>query len=425
MNTYTESTPLAKKNWSKKAISAGQKIIFFIQDLPLFCLYKFFCLFPLKKKVLATAFRGKKYGDNPQFIVEAIHRLDPSIDIVWLKDDNYDYEVPDYVRTVSYHSFIARNFEYATSKVWFNTHRLERSIRKRKGQLFMETWHGGLGIKMMEGDVKKIRETPWEVAEIIATAKNADVLVSNSKHLTDIYRRTFDYDGLIWRSGFPRNDVMLVDKGIAAHKHIRNYYNLPSDVKIMLFAPTFRSNIWEGNIDFSLYDIDYEETLKTINENWDGNWVLFVRWHPAMVKAMSAYTSIFNDHVIDATRYPDMQELILGIDGYLSDYSSGIFDAAMRDIPCLTFATDFDKYKQVPGVYYDMQELPFPYSTSKEELKSNIANYNHEDFLEKWNKFKIRMGLRETGHAAQDIARVAVEYICGNEKPFLEIEDDR
>ena len=41
-------------------------------------------LLPLQNKVVATTFKGKKYGDNPQFIFEAIHEMAPKIKLVWM-----------------------------------------------------------------------------------------------------------------------------------------------------------------------------------------------------------------------------------------------------------------------------------------------------------------------------------------------------
>lgn len=96
-----------------------------------------------------------------------------------------------------------------------------------------------------------------------------------------------------------------------------------------------------------------------------------------MVNVMANIKGVYDDCIIDATNYPDMQELILAADAFISDYSSCIFDAALRNIPCFTFATDFEKYKGDRGVYYEMDELPFSYAKNNDELISNIKNFNY------------------------------------------------
>lgn len=384
----------------------------------------FLCGFlPLQNKVVATTFRGRKYGDNAQYILEELHKLNPNLDIVWLKNNNFNYEVPDYIRVIDYNSWWKQDFEYATAKVWINTHRIEKNIKKRKGQLFIETWHGGLGIKKIEGDVPKVLETPWEVAEINNTAELADLFISNSKHLTDIYRRAFGYKGKVWKCGYPKNDSLIFD-GAVARENVCSCYNLSSKTRIIIYAPTFRDEFWNGKIDMSVYDMDFMKVCSSINKYWDGDWKLFIRWHPVMVNLMSNIQGLYNDYIIDATNYPDMQELILASDAFISDYSSCIFDAAIRNIPCFTFATDFEEYKGDRGVYYEMEELPFPYAKNNDELINNIINFNYENYLENWENFKIRTGLYESGHAAKDIAYIINEFVKGNTKPLEDIQNE-
>lgn len=377
----------------------------------------------IQDKVVATTFRGRKFGDNTKYILEELHKLNPNLDIVWLKNNSFNYEVPNYIRVIDYNSCWKRDFEYATAKVWINTHRIEKNIKKRKGQLFIETWHGGLGIKKIEGDVPKVLETPWEVAEINNTAELADLFISNSKHLTDIYRRAFGYKGKVWKCGYPKNDILMFDR-TSARKKVRNWYNLSSQTKIIIYAPTFRDEFWNGKIDMSVYDMDFMKVCSSINKYWDGDWKLFIRWHPVMVNLMSNIQDLYNDYIIDATNYPDMQELILVSDAFISDYSSCIFDAAILNIPCFTFATDFEEYKGDRGVYYEMEELPFPYAKNNDELINNIINFNYENYLENWETFKIRTGLYESGHAAKDIAYVINEFVKGNTKPLEDIQNE-
>jgi CDP-glycerol glycerophosphotransferase len=119
-----------------------------------------------------------------------------------------------------------------------------------------------------------------------------------------------------------------------------------------------------------------------------------------------------------------MQELILGCDAFISDYSSCIFDAAIREIPCFTYANDFQEYKGDRGVYYEMEELPFAYAKNNDELINNIQRFDYDDYIKKWNEFKIRTGLYETGHASKDIAYVIGEFVKGNKNPFEEIKSE-
>jgi CDP-glycerol glycerophosphotransferase len=118
--------------------------------------------------------------------------------------------------------------------------------------------------------------------------------------------------------------------------------------------------------------------------------------------------------VMDVTDYQDMQRLLMATDVMVSDYSSCIFDAALRRIPCFAYATDFDQYKyEERGVYYEMEELPFPYAKNNDEMEQNVKAFDMEDYLKKWDAFTVRMGLNETGHSAKDIAEKMADFLNG------------
>ncbi len=100
-------------------------------------------------KIIFDNFFGKAYGDNPRYIADEIHRQGLDWDMVWLvRDDNS--VVPPYVRTVWYGSEKAIR-EMATAKVVVRNIRNGMHVPKRDGQIFLQTWHGGLGFKKVEG----------------------------------------------------------------------------------------------------------------------------------------------------------------------------------------------------------------------------------------------------------------------------------
>ena len=379
-----------------------------------------FSFFPLRDKVVVSTFDGIKYGDNPQYILEALHEINPGIDIVWVKDAGYSYEVPNWIRTINRRRHdLHRIYEYATAKVWVDTHRLQGFFRKRRGQIFIETWHGGLGIKKLDGDVPKFREDPVLMHEVKTTCRCADLFVSNSEHLSNVYRSAFSYKGPIWKIGYPKNDILFRHLPQAKMK-IYKKYAIPGNHKLIVYAPTFRDGVWRNRPNWDVYDIDFGRLLEDLSAKTGDKWVIIVKYHPRLLKYGNEKME-WSGSVIDATHYPDMQELVLAADAFISDYSSCIFDAALRNIPCLTFAADFDEYKRERGVYYEMEELPFPYARNNEELMQNIRSFDYASYLKRWEAFKERTGLYETGHAGKDIANLINEYIKGNRKPLDEI----
>lgn len=371
-------------------------------------------VFPIKKnKVLACVSIGRRYDDNQKFIMEELHKLCPDVDIVWVKDPKYDYELPSWMRSVRWRS-MRYFYEYVTAKIWTNNCTEPDYYVKRRGQLYVETWHGGLGIKRVASDIigqgAKLRK---QTIFFKNASDMADVYISNSDHLSVIYRRGFHYHGPIWKCGYPKND-MLVQNNPEEGVRARQELGIPLHHKVLLYAPTWRSRFaLNQHIEMEVYNLDLQRLKQVLTEKYGGEWTMLIRFHPSLRLYAKGYQET-HPEVMDVTNYQDMQRLLMATDVMISDYSSCIFDAALRRIPCFTYATDFDQYKyEERGVYYEMEELPFPYATNNDQLEQNVRDFDLEDYLKKWDAFCVRMGLNETGHAAKDIAQKMADFING------------
>lgn len=372
-------------------------------------------VFPIRKnKVVVSVSAGRRYDDNQKYIMEELHQLIPDLDIVWVKDPKYDYELPEWIRPVKWRSW-RWLYEYATAKIWTDNGIVPDFFVKRKGQLYVETWHGGLGIKKVQGDIIGSAVNRTKTLTLKNASDMADVYISNSDHLSVIYRRAFHYHGPIWKCGYPKND-MLVKNNPEEGQRARRDLGIPMGNKVMLYAPTWRLRFAEGqHIDMTVYDLDIKRQKKALTEKFGGEWTMLIRFHPSLRLYAEGYQEE-NPDVMDVTDYQDMQRLLMATDVMVSDYSSCIFDAALRRIPCFTFATDFEQYKnEERGVYYEMEELPFPYAKNNGEMEQNVRTFDMEGYLKKWDAFALRMGLNETGHAAKDIAEKMAEFLNGKE----------
>lgn len=387
-----------------------------LSSIPVFFLCR---LLPLQNKIVATTFSGRKYGDNPQQIIEKVHEKNKNVKLIWLKDTEFSYETPNYVKEVPFRSYWRKAYEIATAKIWINSHRLEWHIIKRANQTFIETWHGGLGVKKIEMDNKSIPLTKITRLAMKKTNQYADVFISNSLHLNNVYRNAFNYKGPIWEIGYPKNDVLFSkDKVQASRNHVREHFSLHSSDNIIVYAPTFRDFCGRNGVDKSIYSFDCSELIKSLETKFSGRWIILIRLHPVIAN-VAKYIIDKQDNVIDATQYSDSQELILGADAFISDYSSMIFDAAMTNIPCFTYAKDYVEYKNSRGLYYNLEDLPFPLATTNEELMNNIKNFDSDSYHSKWEAFKKQMGLVETDSSAEKIADLVNDVINNGKKVLV------
>ena len=66
-----------------------------------------------------------------------------------------------------------------------------------------------------------------------------DYVLSNSKWYDDTLPTGMIYDGPVLRTGSPRCDILVNDRE-EGRRRVRERYGLAEDVKIIMYAPTFR-----------------------------------------------------------------------------------------------------------------------------------------------------------------------------------------
>lgn len=380
------------------------KVVFFL-----------FRLLPVRDKVVATTMRGRKYADNPRFIIEALHEINPNLDIVWFVDDRWPYDLPDWVRSVPYYKcgMLKRIYEMATAKVWINSHMFEIFVKKKKCQLFIQTFHGTLALKKLYKDMpKEFDMKSMAVKELLQTSAMTDVFLSDSEFNNEMFRRAFDYQGTIYQCGYPRNDELV--------KPTRNYKEevrkklCLTGKKIFLYVPTFRDDFERTHIiDYNVYDVDFMRLHETLVKKFGGEWEILVKFHPIMQPYVDDKKYFRYPCVKNVTAYVNVQALLAASDFVMTDYSSSIIDAALAGVPGFTFCKDFDEYKKERDVYFEMDELPFPFATDNERLIENVANFDREGYEKNWQEFVHRIGMKEPGNASVLVANKINSYIEG------------
>ncbi|MBR2272709.1 MAG: CDP-glycerol glycerophosphotransferase family protein [Fibrobacter sp.] len=368
--------------------------------------YRAFRVFPIKKnKIFFDNYFGRPYGCNPKYICEALHKTHPEYDLVWQVRKNCKIGFPDYVRTVPFDSPQAI-FERVTSKVWVQNVRCRLTAKKRKGQFYIQTWHGAIGVKKCEGDAAD-KITPESLKMAHHDSPMIDVMISNSRFCTGVYKRAFWYDGPIAEIGYPRNDLMACPNQDIVDK-VRSHFEIPPHKKIFFYAPTFRkdSNLWDTS------SLDINRTLSAHEHKFGGEWVCLLRLHPWAAKACEGKIT-FNGRIINATHYPDIQELLASSNTMVTDYSSCIFDFLIQRKPAFMFAPDIKQYVEERGLLFDPFKLPFPCALDNDELERSILSFDETSFRSKTDAFFIEHALKDDGHASERVVQIIDDFIQG------------
>lgn len=116
-----------------------------------------------------------------------------------------------------------------------------------------------------------------------------------------------------------------------------------------------------------------------------------------------------SEEVINATNYPDMQELLAASDILISDYSSCLPEFIISRRPSFIYAADLEKYED--GFYYPLSTLPSPIAADNGELSDNILNFDYSEYKQKAEKFLEFAGYSDDINSAKRIIDFILDKI--------------
>lgn len=356
-------------------------------------------LFPLQRKVIFDNFQRSGMGDDPKYIADALSN-DPTIKMVWCYQGKKGI-YPSYIKPVRLYSLMYF-FHLSTSMVWIDNVRGTFRINKRKGQFYIQTWHATLSLKKVEKEAPTI-PLDWK-QKSIRDGQLTDLMYTNNDFQKWKYENVYWYSGQVLKCDVPRLSI-LINPNNNLLISVRQYFNIQSDLKIVLYAPTFRKE--EG---LDVYRWDYNKVLDALDSRFGGRHIMLIRLHPIIAKASSFIN--YTDRIINATDYPDMQELLACSDVEINDYSSSMFDFGVLRKPIFLIGKDLNDYMHGDrDLEFRFEDLPFPMATSEDELINNIINFNADEYVNRVNEFYDRIGLVDYGDGANTIANIVREKL--------------
>ncbi len=375
-----------------------------LKDLTSNILWGLWGLLPVQKnKILFSSYYGRGYSDSPKAIAQALLDSGEELDLCWLvKSPEEAASLPRGIRPIDQNNPLARISTYATSRVWVDNCR-KYVRRKRKNQYYMQTWHG-FALKRIEADAVAALDEAY-IRGSRADSSQTDLIVSGSRFMTGLYQNSFWYHGQVAELGTPRNDIFFGPAQQFSAK-ICQTLSLPAGRNLALYAPTFR----QGD-DLRCYGLNAQLLRQACQTRFGGEWTVLIRLHPNVAAQSAGLFAYDADTVVDATMYPDMQELLAGIDLLITDYSSSMFDYALRGKPCIQFALDIADYTRERNFYFPLDQLPFPLARSNQELDAIIRSYDQSQWSHRWNQFQAQQGICEDGKASARCAEQILSWV--------------
>lgn len=372
-------------------------------------IHDFVCSFlPLQKKIVFDNFGGRGMGDDPKYIALYIKKHYPDVKLIWLLAD-MNTPMPDGITPVFINSRKARYHLY-TARIWVDNIRNFRKTPKRKGQFYLQTWHGGAieGPKCCEA----LAEAALSIEYVMAAKHDAeitDLMYTDNDFTKAIYENHYWYKGDVLKCDLPRLSIFK-NTPKELKSQIFSYFNIDDHKKIVLYAPTFRKTE-----DTSILRWDYEHVLEKFSEKYRSDFVMLLRLHPNFSSLSKTIT--YTHRVIAATDYPDMQELLAISDILITDYSGCMFDYAITEKPIFLYCPDIDSYcSNDRQLLFNLKDLPFTVSTSEKELYDNIINFNDENYKKKLESFYNRLGFSDSGTGNKTVSELLTKRLWKNLK---------
>lgn len=373
-------------------------------------LLKVFFIFPIKKnRVIFSSYIGKQYSCNPKYISEALVNSEKKYDIVWtfVKPAEYKNLRKYGIHVIPYSGPIFWYYRM-TAKVTVTNVMWKNYTPVRKGQYEIQTWHGGGGgyKKSLANDKEQLKKKITIKRHLKNFERYSLVLTSSETSLRTNARMAMQYKGVVL-GGTPRNDMLINQNRPILDKKVREFFGISSNVKIALYAPTWRTGAIKSD-----FDIDYKAFRKALEKRFGGQWIIFRRMH---WMATDFFKESSNDY-IKAESYPDMQELLYTVDVLVSDYSSSIWDFSFTGRPCFLFCTDLKKYREDRDFYNPITSWGFPLAQSNLELIEKIINFDKEEYSAAMKEQHRKNISFENGHATENVCKIIYSMCFGDGK---------
>ena len=306
--------------------------------------FKFLGLFiPIKKNRILFTAHGRLYNDSPRAIYEFLinHKEYDDYELFWGLETPNDIVIPGRAKKVKIDTL--RYFALAlSSKYWVTCVNIERGLKfKKKECIYLNTWHG-TPIKSI-GETKGRKKDNFSYISLFCTCGDYEKRIF--KDAFSIKDDSFIYSGL------PRNDELYSysEKDVA---RLKRQIGVDPKKKVVLYAPTWRDST-DGGDSYNLKPpIDFKKWKDILGDKF----VILLRLHPYTTKLLNV---IFDDFVMDFSKYKNVNDLLIISDLLVSDYSAIIFDYAITEKPLICFGYDYSNYKNTRGFALDLyNEIP-------------------------------------------------------------------
>lgn len=313
---------------------------------------------------------NKKEYSNLKIVIKATQNSKKNIEMLLKKYKLFNAKIV--IKTIFALMYMER------AKYIFYDAGMQSRFVKRKGQIFVNTWHG-TPFKVMG---KRSLAERHSIGNLQRNFFMCDYLLFPNEYMMNIFVRDYMLENL-WNgtallTGYPRNSVLFDMKHSVTVKEKLGF----KGKQVFAYLPTYRGTFFDKKNEQQAKEVlDY---LQEIDDKLNDNQVLLLKFH------------LYNKQKVDCSKYkhiinfPDgweTYEVLNIVDCLITDYSSVFFDFANTRKKIILFAYDEEEYFEDRGVYFPFSSLPFPKVRNVEDLVKELNSekeYDDSKFLDKY-----------------------------------------
>lgn len=375
----------------------------------------YYVLFPIDNKMIFfESFNGNSFSCSPKAIYNYLISHDEYKDykFIWAFKDLEKDHIKNNKNTIIVKSKSFKYYYYLSkSKYWIVNSLLDLSVIKKSKQVYVQCWHG-TPLKKLRCDINVTGGVLNTKEEVIKRnnldVKKIDYFISPSKYATSKFISAFNLkelnkEKIIIEKGYPRNDKLINYNNNDIEK-IKKDLNIPTDKKIILYAPTFRDDEHTSGVGYTYkLNIDFDSLQKELK-----NYIILFRAHYFI--ANSFEFDKYKDFIYDVSKYDDINDLYIISDLLITDYSSVFFDYAILERPIIFYMYDYDNYKNnLRDFYIDLKELPGPIVKDEKDLVTLIKEKNNK-YKNMYSSFNKKFNPYEDGKSTQRVVKEILKW---------------
>ncbi|CAG7601437.1 CDP-glycerol glycerophosphotransferase family protein [Leucobacter soli] len=302
---------------------------------------------------------------------------------------------------------------------------LRFGFRRRTGQTVLQTWHGTMLKHLALGRPGVGLRTRLAIHR---ESRRWDLLLSQNRHSSERFRSEYAYRGEILELGYPRDDRLArataappagregaPERIRLAIDAARRALGVPTRARVLVYAPTWREDVPVGGTGGGAVDLldvrALAAELAAASTETGEEWLVVARGHTRTHDA-GGY-GIGESRVIDASRHPDVNDVILAADLLITDYSSVMFDAAVARVPMAFFVPDLVDYRdRERGFTFDFEaSAPGPLLATRAQLVDAVRSGDWRAYpcSERYDAWCARFLPHEDGGASERVVDALIE----------------